>query len=375
MLLPFTHTWTVLLAGILASVLIMYGAPFGTPLRGTLKGSPGLLLSLASLVLALLLLPRGPDGVVYFLTVALGLLLIPLVRTLYQHYRHQLVLLIVFILTWHGLWGIAQFSFQADLGQYLLGETQLVPGQPGLATFSVHKFFRAYGPYPHPNILGGLLALGLLLLIRHAALLRLAPVRYLFWLLTLASVLTFSRSAWLASGLAITSLLGQDQLSRTLRWRVVSVMLLVFLTLVPLVFLRLTDSADRATSERQTGYQLAGELWHQTGFIKGVGLGNYVPQLAAYLEQHAIIVEPWEIAPVHSAPVLLLIEWGWLLGGTFIAGLVLAHQRLFHQHWWWLVPLLPLLLLDHYAYTNSAVLLLLLSTGHLLGSPSARYTS
>ncbi len=99
--------------------------------------------------------------------------------------------------------GIAQFLLQRSVGLQVLGEYVLNPAWPGMSIVSAgsDRVLRAYGLSDHPNILGGCLAFGLILLLaaylwtdghkRFMALIAFLPV-------SVALLLTFSRSAWLA---------------------------------------------------------------------------------------------------------------------------------------------------------------------------------
>ncbi len=98
---------------------------------------------------------------------------------------------------------IAQSLLQHDLGLQAFGEHRLDPAQLGLSVLESGsvRFLRAYGMSDHPNILGGCLAIGLLILL--AAFMR-SPrshalaIAAAFIPASVALLLTFSRSAWLA---------------------------------------------------------------------------------------------------------------------------------------------------------------------------------
>jgi len=99
--------------------------------------------------------------------------------------------------------GIAQSLTQRSVGLQALGEYSLDPAWSGVSIVSdgTSRFLRAYGLTDHPNILGGCLAFSLLILL--TAYLRsegkhLFVTGFAFALLSLALLMTFSRSAWLA---------------------------------------------------------------------------------------------------------------------------------------------------------------------------------
>ncbi|HLG25846.1 MAG TPA: hypothetical protein VI588_03605, partial [Candidatus Gracilibacteria bacterium] len=94
---------------------------------------------------------------------------------------------------------IFQYLFQHSLGLQILGEAALSPDTPGVAKMDVggEKLIRAYGTFPHPNVLAGGLTAALFLSwhwLKNTFWLRVGVVA----LLSAALLLTFSRSAFLA---------------------------------------------------------------------------------------------------------------------------------------------------------------------------------
>lgn len=98
---------------------------------------------------------------------------------------------------------IPQSILQRSLGVQAIGEYLLDPAWSGVSIVSdgATRFLRAYGLSDHPNILGGCLAFSLLILLtvylrgerKDSLILGIA-----FALMSLALLMTFSRSAWLA---------------------------------------------------------------------------------------------------------------------------------------------------------------------------------
>ncbi|WKZ47498.1 MAG: O-antigen ligase family protein [Anaerolineales bacterium] len=98
---------------------------------------------------------------------------------------------------------IPQSLLQRSVGLQSLGEYLLYPSWSGVSVISdgTTRFLRAYGLSDHPNILGGCLAFSMIVLL--TAYLRAERknsliLGFVFVLLSLALVMTFSRSAWLA---------------------------------------------------------------------------------------------------------------------------------------------------------------------------------
>lgn len=105
--------------------------------------------------------------------------------------------------------GVAQALAQHDLGLQWLGEYELDPAWSGVSIVwgEGARSLRAYGLSDHPNILGGLLAFSLILLAswflaRNAK--NRSVATGLFALGSVALLLTFSRSAWLALAAGFT---------------------------------------------------------------------------------------------------------------------------------------------------------------------------
>jgi O-antigen ligase len=102
--------------------------------------------------------------------------------------------------------GVAQVVGQESLGLRALGEYALDPNVPGVSiiwTENEPKLLRAYGLADHPNILGGLLGVGLLLLATGFIASRpfvLSIMLSVFALGAVALLLTFSRAAMLGFG-------------------------------------------------------------------------------------------------------------------------------------------------------------------------------
>ncbi|MFH1194034.1 MAG: O-antigen ligase family protein [bacterium] len=234
------------------------------------------------------------------------------------------------------------------------------------------RFLRAYGPFPHPNIFGGYLAAGILLLFRifpersKAAcpakllviqersgesrgynknfVLRLAQgIKFLFGgVFFLALFLTFSRSAWLALAAASTYFIFKNLRKDVLKFFVfLSALAIAFyIIFLPLVKMRIIAEGrleQKSNTERVASWKEGFAAWRQNPFF-GSGPGNYNVGLAKPYSQ-----------PAHNIFILVLAELG-------IAGFVIY---LFLWRGFWKNPVLrPFLILffviglfDHYLWT------------------------
>lgn len=223
----------------------------------------------------------------------------------------------------HAIVGILQVAIQGPLE--LPGELALRPEIPGAAVLFVNgaRWLRAYGLAFHPNVLGGFLTTGLLLL---TPWLDRRPVVGLWWLLWTALWLTFSRSAWLAAGLTmplalLVFYLKRPQARRMLLFAVsgaLGLFLGFLLVADEQVRTRLSPIANQlpalseelpeaslesfSLSERAELNDLAREIIAQRP-LGGIGAGNFplaMPRLRPLMRAQS----------VHSVPLLLASEVG-----------------------------------------------------------------
>jgi O-antigen ligase len=220
----------------------------------------------------------------------------------------------------------------------------------------VDRWLRAYGSFPHPNILGIFLAVALVLLSVRADPSRLTRVAQLAGVIALS--LTFSRSAWLALSIATVA-----WVVTTRRWRDIPMwigrQLRSHRALAALVALGLVLSGARATqldafpeanslSQRQIYDDAA---WSLIAQGRPVGAGNI---LIAEQRQGFAVGEP-----AHNVVLITLAELGplgliaWLaLLATIVVSAWRRADPAARGGAAALAVLLPLLLLDHYLWTQ-----------------------
>ncbi len=228
----------------------------------------------------------------------------------------------IFVLTAgiHALIGLAQFLSRAPLG--LPGEMALALDQFGTSSVPVFgtRWLRAYGLTFNPNVLGGLLTVGLLIGIPLLVRLRWRAVWVFLWV---GLLLSFSRSAWLAAVLTVFPTAGLLAWKhRTLRRPLLkSFGMLVgfgvpaFAVFGPTILTRLRPNATV-----QEWVSLLGrfELWKVAlGVIKerpltGIGAGNF--PLAVSLTDTIFLPDHAHNVPLHlAAEVGVLGAAIWLL--------------------------------------------------------------
>ena len=256
------------------------------------------------------------------------------------------------------LLAIWQFGAQTVAGGTLLGmssQTLLTPGVSLIAT-STGRWLRAYGSLPHPNILGGFLALALLLtidqyfsiyenfqqwwssrgvatkrlwrepIVRRTGL-ALSLTLAVFVIMLAGLLVSLSRSAALAMLLAGVVYLAQKYYQNRIRATVLTAKLLIFTlavlvvwqTLLPDLWTTRLQLAGRieaqSRAERIVGYEDALQIAARHAFL-GTGLQNYAVALAE-LHPH----EPsYLYQPIHNIWLLLAIELGFV--GLVVVGMV-----------------------------------------------------
>ena len=295
-------------------------------------------------------------------------LLLPIFYSVITAYRAVAVGVFLGVLLLHTQWGIAQFIVESDLGLAWLGESRLVVGNSGVATFSSGgvKLLRAYGPYGHPNMLGGASLIGCLLLTPLLLKFWSLPRQQLIFLLCavatllLALLLSFSRTAWLGAlvwTLTVAFFFFQGRFSErprppTLFRYFLLPLLIIVMTLSPLMFQRSLDPGSESSVERIRGVSYALTIIGDQSSGFGFGVGSYPAVLSAFLSKNNIQVPLWEVTSVHSVPLLVLLELGYLGWAGLCTLFFFSFRRLGLILW----PFVPALLLDHYFYTDVSML-------------------
>ncbi len=200
--------------------------------------------------------------------------------------------------------GIIQFTTQRSLGLWILGEERLSPVLAGVAKldFFGQKIIRAYGTFPHPNVLAAFLLFTIFLcLTKKKRFVMVIP------LLALGLLLTFSRVGIFLS--IIVTIFLYFMGGEKKRLSVFALSLFVFgIILAPHFFTRLAISAqDQAVSLRVLYMQNALAAVKTHPFF-GVGPGRFTSYQQAIIARQNF--PQWANQPVHNIYLLLASEAG-----------------------------------------------------------------
>lgn len=296
-----------------------------------------------------------------FLTMLFGLAVAKLVASRGIS-RKTVYVLLGALAAGESLCALLQFIFQRSIGLALLGESVLGQQTAGTAKIVIEgvKFIRGYGTFPHPNVLGAFLGMGLIALSYLFLLNMSRPKEKLFgWFLKLPRmntstvaillgldltlfglVLTFSRAAWAVAGIAMLLFFICMWLKRKeygISLSSLCALVLVFVVLSGIIVYKMSwaifPRAAVNLGEPAVSYRLA---YTELGITLskahplGVGIGNSVfYAVKSELYQKMGMREVWAWQPVHNLYLLISSEVG-------IAGLVLflaAIFLLFAQAW------------------------------------------
>ena len=266
--------------------------------------------------------------------------------------------------------GLYQFLSQSSLVSKYLGLASHSPEIAGTAVIetATGRWLRAYGGMDHPNILGGVLALSLILaayllakkkIIRTGREIGESIFLFVFYFVALfALFFTFSRTAWLAYALGILVLLISLIMQKD-RWVLGRFLALIFFSGVMLfiaaypyqslvrVRLQGTTRLEQKSITERRDYLQQSQDTIKKHMMTGVGVGNYPLSLSHADENRQ---PAWSYQPVHNGFLLLWAECGIFALMFFIAflGIMAKKNRRTVFSGAILVALVVILLLDHW---------------------------
>ncbi len=287
-----------------------------------------------------------------------------------QHEKQQSLWALFFGILFCAIIGMVQFFTQERFSSVLLGMHAAPVFEAGTSVVvdATGRWLRAYGLFAHPNIFGGSMVLGLFvctqLLLSYTKKTTQGFLLFAGGICSVGLYLSYSRSAWLAAMVLGIALLLHIQVREKIKtlfliycvvWGILTA-LLPSLMLTRMFPVRMHETAS--LHERIAGGEEALHLIAQAPVL-GVGIGHYTQALQQYMPDMPI----WYYQPVHMVPLLFLAEWG-IVGLLLVAALLIyfcVSQKITQKVAWsmLLVPVVPIMLFDHYLYSSFAGLLLL----------------
>ncbi len=263
-------------------------------------------------------------------------------------YKYVLWISITSVLL-QGVLGGLQFLGGASIGLSFLGESQVVSGMQGssFVTLNNEVFLRAYGTFPHPNVLGGYFVMNVLLGIFLYSKTKDFYGKFSVLLIILSGIfvtLTFSRiSILLVLGIVLV----------TLAARLIKGKLFSFAPLLLVErFANLTSGNDTSWSDRINLVKSSFSVMKKN-LLLGTGLGNFTKGMEGMIPTtvNGVLL----IQPVHNVVLLMIAELGIvgsllyvvLFGKVFFSNV----KRMNWFKWLVIVSLVVIGCFDHYLFS------------------------
>gem|GEM_PF-162040 len=221
---------------------------------------------------------------------------------------------------------VAQFARQVSLGGifWWLGERTFNQNTPGIAQAILNGqlFLRPYATFPHPNALAGYLLVILILAKISQEKFQIFPYlfRSVFYpLISVAFLLTFSRSAW-ATGIIILFVF---LLKKRPKFRPFFYLLICLLIFLFVIFAYLFIGSDPYSFAKRWQLSEAALFMIKSSPLVGVGLGHFILTLINFPQEGQVF---W-LQPVHNIYLLITAETGLIGFGIFFGVLWLVYKR------------------------------------------------
>jgi len=257
-----------------------------------------------------------------------------------EYNRNKLFLTFFSAIFLQSLLAIWQFLSQKTFAFKWLGLASHLPIDLGTSVVEVsskgERWLRAYGGFDHPNILGGAVAIGLVifvwLFVKEKIKIKAAYYYLLFTVCFLGLIFSFSRSSWGGFTLALLFILAVCMIKKD--WRAQTKILktiLLSVVLFAVIFFQYSDLfvtrlAGEGRLEIKSDYERSYFLNESRDIIKdnilfGTGIGNYITQTIKERKNDYF----WTFQPVHNTFLLVLAEigiFGFLFFTLFLAWIV-----------------------------------------------------
>lgn len=251
-----------------------------------------------------------------------------------------------FVLTLSLLFQLFLALVQVRLGHsvgglmYYLGERSIAVGQPSvaLATFMGKVVLRAYGTFSHPNILAGWAVVSLLILLR----LKLSTTYQMLCTIVVSALvfLTQSRSA----AIALFAIIIPFYILKSLRQRISYFFVVILLLSVAPRSLVVPSRSDLSLTQRLSLQRLSSQVISHFPIL-GTGAQASISTYPSLSPASRLL------QPDHNSFTLLL-SWFGVFGVLAIMYYLKHYLKIVNCKLEFILPILPLLLLDHYFLTS-----------------------
>jgi len=218
--------------------------------------------------------------------------------------------------------GILQYGLGHSVGLHFLGESIVSSSTVGVAKINLFSgdMLRAYGTFPHPNVLAGYLVFAMFFtayLFSKAKNEMKLILGFVLGIDFLAFVLTFSRSAFFALfiGIFFYYMFSKEKVpyKKIFLFILVIGSLLVALNLNKALIDRLFFFGSESFVERNMFFNVSTNMLKDNYF--GVGAGDFTLVMQNYIPSK---LEPWQYQPVHNIFMLVANEIGIVGGVVFL---------------------------------------------------------
>jgi hypothetical protein len=371
-------SWMLLIATIVVGYLYRRGGPMRPP-RSTRRSIPtATFIVLASLFVMTIIATRLDPIALratfqWWIQIAL---IVAFVITLKRNAIAWTTLAAWFVVSLlpHVALGFVQYAMQQVNGSTLLGIASQLPENAGVSVVEhgVYRVLRIYGGFPHPNIFGGWLVIGILTAFLLAARSE-KKSQALFAIfssaaMSVALLLTYSRSAWVAAVVGCIVLVGATLVVARAGTRPAPTKQFLFAALVASIlsvgivgysqrdhiFARGDTSSRLETKSldvRAQALQNGWDVFRGHPFV-GTAPGAQLYRLA---EKLAVTKTDAPLEPPHNVSLLALADLGIVGMGLLIALIYLAKRRRPMPDAWtamiYLAPFFLIGLFDHYPWS------------------------
>lgn len=259
---------------------------------------------------------------------------------------------------------VFQFWQQKSVGGllYWLGERTFTAFSPGIAAYSIggRLMLRPYATFPHPNVLGGFLAVMLPVILFYIFQNRkgLDYLNILWFVIVLLSgftalIISFSKLAWLAVfvGMSCVFVMKSDRVRNTAKkYQRLFFLFILFLMIFSVVILFIIQPGWENWTERLNLAKGALNVIVNNPFF-GVGLNNSTIRLKEFIPSSFGL---YIFQPVHNVYLLILTEVGLVGFSMLLIVLTILYRKILSADKIAVIAISQLLLIgmfDHYLWT------------------------